>query len=122
MALIRGTAIAMAISLALLVVVAGIEAPKVVPAVSQNSWLTPTASAHKPAPSPAEDENFKKKVAGAMQAMIVGAGYDCTTVDDVVPNAWTYVTSHESYTVACNHYRYLFTVENHGGRWSVKSS
>jgi hypothetical protein len=27
---------------------------------------------------------------------------------------------YESYSVYCNHMRWRFTVENHGGRWSLK--
>jgi hypothetical protein len=50
----------------------------------------------------------------AASRMIRARGYDCAAVDAMCP----YVFS-EGFTVYCNHHRYVFELENHGGRWSV---
>jgi TPR repeat protein len=43
-------------------------------------------------------------------------GYDCSVVDDMCPYSFS-----EGYTVYCNHNRYKFLLENHGGKWSVEA-
>jgi hypothetical protein len=61
-----------------------------------------------PAGTPAQQE--------AAINMIRAFGYQCDSVDAYMP----YVLS-EGVTVWCDHLRYRFYIENHGGRWSVKS-
>jgi hypothetical protein len=58
------------------------------------------------------DSSDKQRAAAAR--VIRAAGYDCKTADSVCP----YIFS-EGFTVSCNHYRYVFEIENHGGRWSI---
>jgi hypothetical protein len=62
------------------------------------------------------DAKLYAKMADATSRMINSAGYDCSTVDNVSPTF-----SPEGFRVRCNHYRYAFTIENHGGKWSVKA-
>jgi hypothetical protein len=50
--------------------------------------------------------------------MIRSFGYDCQYVNSMAPYAWSDI---QGYTVRCNGFRYTFYIENHGGRWSVKS-
>jgi hypothetical protein len=52
----------------------------------------------------------------AAASLIRRSGYDCRAVDSMCP----YILS-EGFTVACNNFRYVFEIENHGGRWSVKA-
>jgi hypothetical protein len=52
----------------------------------------------------------------AAARLIRAFGYDCQSVDAVLPYALS-----EGANVSCNHFRYMFEIENHGGRWSVKS-
>jgi hypothetical protein len=66
-------------------------------------------------------QTAKSEFGVAAGKMIRAWGYDCQTVDAVIPNAWTTAFSHESWSVYCNHMRYSFTLENHGGKWSVKA-
>lgn len=82
----------------------------------------PHSAPVKPAEPSAAEMLAQQQQADAAARLIRAWGYDCRTVDRVMPDAWTTAFSHESWTVACNHYRYLFTIENHGGRWSVKAS
>lgn len=51
----------------------------------------------------------------AARRMIQARGYDCKTVDAMCP----YILS-EGFTAYCNKFRYVFEIENHGGKWSVK--
>ena len=46
--------------------------------------------------------------------MIQAQGYDCKTVDAMCPYTFS-----EGFTVYCNNLRYVFEIENHGGKWSV---
>jgi hypothetical protein len=68
----------------------------------------------------AAQEAAAEKVYAAMTAeaakMIRLSGYDCQTVDRMWP---TY--SPEGFRVHCNRYRYGYTLENHGGKWSVRA-
>lgn len=50
----------------------------------------------------------------AAQAYIVAHGYSCVTVDACSPGLWG-----KSVRVNCNGFRYKYTLEDHGGKWSV---
>jgi hypothetical protein len=70
--------------------------------------------------TPAQKAAAEKAEARAMDAageMIRLRGYDCREVDYIIPLVW-----HEGYTVTCNNHRYHFTLQNHGGKWSVTSN
>ncbi len=58
--------------------------------------------------------NSSERQRAAAARAIRSAGYDCKTADSVCP----YIFS-EGFTVSCNSYRYVFEIENHGGRWSI---
>jgi hypothetical protein len=81
---------------------------------------TPTKAPAQEATTPKpEGQPVDPKLALAAARMIRAWGYDCRTVDAVTVNAWTTAFSHESWSVYCNHFRYGFTLENHGGKWLV---
>jgi hypothetical protein len=62
-------------------------------------------------------ENYVTEGQRAAAKKLIGLhGYDCRTIDQMCP----YIMS-EGFQVACNDYRYLFELENHGGIWSVKA-
>jgi hypothetical protein len=71
------------------------------------------------APTRAETTNpcktFAEPLRIAVQEIIRDNGYDCTTVEAICP----YILS-EGYTVYCNHLRYTYEIENHGGQWRLK--
>jgi hypothetical protein len=71
-----------------------------------------------PHPKPPAPDPALRKAEDAVARAINASGYDCQWVDSMSPYVWSDV---EGYTVRCNGYRYRFYVENHGGRWSVKS-
>jgi hypothetical protein len=54
----------------------------------------------------------KREIAASF---IRAAGYDCVNVDTMCSYTFS-----EGYTVFCDH-RYQFEIENHGGKWSVRS-
>lgn len=78
-----------------------------------------TAAARPAAAQDAHDachEYVTDRQRDAAAAMIRRAGYDCRNVAGMCP----YLLS-EGFTVWCNDYRYEYAIENHGGRWAVKS-
>jgi hypothetical protein len=65
------------------------------------------------APDPCDATAEKRQAAATMIRL---TGYDCKTVGKMCP----YIFS-EGYTVYCNNLRYVYEIENHGGKWSVTS-
>jgi hypothetical protein len=53
----------------------------------------------------------------AVAKAIRAQGYDCETVDAILLYSW----GHHGYEVWCNHGYYIFQVQDHGGRWSIKA-
>jgi hypothetical protein len=82
--------------------------PAARPAVAPSTTI---ASAPADEDKPCQSSEARRNAAARA---IRSAGYDCFSADSVCP----YVFS-EGFTVACNHYRYMFDIENHGGRWTV---
>ncbi len=86
--------------------------------IKQVAAPDPDASRTPPATGAAESDdracNSSQKARKTVAAAIRSAGYVCQTADSVCPYAFS-----EGYRVTCNHYRYVFELENHGGRWSV---
>ena len=87
---------------------------------------------HPPPPPPkpltAEEQaaQDKRQAAGKLAQMkqyaavakvIRAQGYDCETVDAILPYGW----GGHGYEVWCNHGYYTFQVQDHGGRWSIKA-
>ena len=68
--------------------------------------------------TPAPDPALRRKAMDAAGSAIRSSGYDCQYVNDILPYVWSGI---EGYTVKCNGFRYTFYIENHGGKWSVKS-
>jgi hypothetical protein len=71
--------------------------------------------AHPPASAltPAERAAFEVKAAAALE-MIRLRGYECRTIDTIMPEYFP-----EGWTIRCNHGD-TFHLVNHGGKWSLK--
>jgi hypothetical protein len=89
----------------------GAASVKVIILVAHPALAASATSASVPEDNPCQSSEARRNAAARA---IRAAGYDCFSADSVCP----YVFS-EGFTVACNHYRYMFEIENHGGRWSV---
>lgn len=69
-------------------------------------------SVAEPASGPCQPSTEKRDAAASF---IRASGYDCMNVDTMCSYTFS-----EGYTVFCDH-RYQFEIENHGGKWSVRS-
>lgn len=51
--------------------------------------------------------------------VIRAAGYDCRSVDGIIPDPGTEARGYHSWAVGCDHNQHSFTIENHRGKWIV---
>jgi len=105
---------AIGVTVAITVGVYCVPSPPPTPGIDMSDG-SPAAKAA--AKANAAAKKAKAEAMSAAAAMINLAGYDCREIDSLHITS----VSPDVYTARCNDYRYTFYLENHGGKWSVKS-